>query len=118
RPWQGRGDHRQAAPRPDRHRQPAVRGLGHALRQSRAGRERARARPGVLDKLRYGATGCPCRLDWSRLYSLLGGPMAKTWTVQDAKAQLSELLRRARAGEPQRIGMTDACVVVSEKDWA
>jgi prevent-host-death family protein len=44
--------------------------------------------------------------------------MAKTWTVQDAKAQLSEVLRRARAGEPQRIGETDACVVVSEKDWA
>lgn len=44
--------------------------------------------------------------------------MADTWTVQDAKAQLSELLRRARAGEPQRIGVTDACVVVSEKDWA
>lgn len=41
-----------------------------------------------------------------------------TWTVQDAKAQLSELLRRARAGEPQRIGMTDdACVVVSAKTW-
>jgi prevent-host-death family protein len=40
------------------------------------------------------------------------------WTVQDAKAQLSELLRRARAGEPQRIGMTDeACVVVSAKTW-
>ena len=41
-----------------------------------------------------------------------------TWTVQDAKAQLSELLRRARAGEPQRIGVTDeACVVVSAKAW-
>lgn len=41
-----------------------------------------------------------------------------TWTVQDAKAQLSELLRRARAGEPQRIGMTDeACVLVSAKTW-
>ena len=44
--------------------------------------------------------------------------MAKIWTVQDAKAQLSELLRRARAGEPQRIGVTDACVVVSDRDWA
>jgi len=43
--------------------------------------------------------------------------MTDTWTVQDAKAQLSELLRRARAGEPQRIGVTDACVVVSEKEW-
>ncbi len=41
-----------------------------------------------------------------------------SWTVQDAKAQLSELLRRARAGEPQRIGMTDeACIVVSAKAW-
>jgi prevent-host-death family protein len=44
--------------------------------------------------------------------------LTDTWTVQDAKAQLSELLRRARAGQPQRIGVTDACVVVSEKEWA
>ncbi|KAF0186631.1 MAG: type II toxin-antitoxin system prevent-host-death family antitoxin [Hyphomonadaceae bacterium] len=44
--------------------------------------------------------------------------MTDTWTVQDAKAQLSELLRRARAGEPQRIGVTDACVVISEREWA
>jgi prevent-host-death family protein len=44
--------------------------------------------------------------------------MVDAWTVQDAKAQLSELLRRARAGEPQHIGVTDACVLVSEKDWA
>ena len=43
--------------------------------------------------------------------------MTKQWTVQDAKAQLSEILRRARAGEPQRIGMTDACIVVSEEEW-
>ncbi len=43
--------------------------------------------------------------------------MTKTWTVQDAKAQLSELLRRARAGEPQRIGVTEACVIVSEREW-
>lgn len=43
--------------------------------------------------------------------------MTKQWTVQDAKAQLSEILRRARAGEPQRIGITDACIVVSEKEW-
>jgi prevent-host-death family protein len=44
--------------------------------------------------------------------------MVNAWTVQDAKAQLSELLRRARAGEPQHIGVTDGCVLVSEKDWA
>ncbi len=43
--------------------------------------------------------------------------MVKTWTVQDAKAHLSELLRRARAGEPQRIGVRGACVVVSEDAW-
>ena len=41
-----------------------------------------------------------------------------SWTVQDANAQLSEVLRRARAGEPQRIGMTDeACIVISAKTW-
>ncbi|WP_162146196.1 type II toxin-antitoxin system prevent-host-death family antitoxin [Inquilinus limosus] len=35
------------------------------------------------------------------------------WTVQDAKAQLSEILRRAKAGEPQVIGTQDPCVVIS-----
>lgn len=43
--------------------------------------------------------------------------MTKPWTVQDAKAHLSEVLRRARAGEPQRIGLTDGCIVVAESDW-
>jgi prevent-host-death family protein len=36
------------------------------------------------------------------------------WSVQEAKAKLSEVLRRARAGEPQTIGAQDPCVVVSE----
>jgi hypothetical protein len=44
--------------------------------------------------------------------------MTKPWTVQDAKTHLSEVLRRARAGEPQRIGLADACVVIAERDWA
>lgn len=35
------------------------------------------------------------------------------WSVADAKAHLSEILRRARAGEPQAIGAHDPCVVVS-----
>ena len=43
--------------------------------------------------------------------------MTKPWTVQDAKTHLSEVLRRARAGEPQRIGLSDGCVVVAERDW-
>jgi len=38
--------------------------------------------------------------------------------VQDAKAHLSEVLRRARAGEPQRIGLADGCIVIAERDWA
>ena len=45
-------------------------------------------------------------------------PAAQTWTVQEAKARLSELLRRARAGTPQRIGAAnDPCVLVSEAEW-
>lgn len=44
--------------------------------------------------------------------------MPSPWSVQDAKAQLSELLRRARGGEVQRIGLSDACVLVSEAEWA
>lgn len=44
--------------------------------------------------------------------------MAQRWSVQNAKAKLSEVLARARAGEPQRIGLEDSCVVVSEAAWA
>jgi prevent-host-death family protein len=35
------------------------------------------------------------------------------WSVQEAKSKLSEVLRLARAGEPQTIGMHEPCVVVS-----
>jgi prevent-host-death family protein len=35
------------------------------------------------------------------------------WSVAEAKAQLSEILRRARAGEPQVIGAREPCVVIS-----
>lgn len=35
------------------------------------------------------------------------------WSVAKAKAELSEILRRARAGAPQIIGAQNPCVVVS-----
>jgi hypothetical protein len=44
--------------------------------------------------------------------------MPPRWSVQSAKAKLSEVLARARAGEPQRIGLDDSCIVVSEQAWA
>lgn len=44
--------------------------------------------------------------------------MSARWSVQNAKAKLSEVLARARKGEPQRIGIEDGCVVVSEAAWA
>jgi len=40
------------------------------------------------------------------------------WSVQDAKSKLSEILRLARAGEPQTIGRHDPCVVISASDFA
>lgn len=43
--------------------------------------------------------------------------MTHRWTVQDAKARLSEILSRARKGEPQRIGLEESCIVISEADW-
>ena len=39
------------------------------------------------------------------------------WSVSDAKSHLSEILRRARAGEPQIVGAQDPCVVISMKDF-
>ena len=39
------------------------------------------------------------------------------WTVAEAKAKLSELLRRARSDGPQRIGARDHFVVLSGEDW-
>jgi len=39
------------------------------------------------------------------------------WSIPDAKAKLSELLRRARAGERQIIGAQDPCVVLSIKQF-
>ena len=39
------------------------------------------------------------------------------WTVQEAKARLSEVLRRARAGEAQYIGVDDPCVIVAAQAW-
>jgi antitoxin (DNA-binding transcriptional repressor) of toxin-antitoxin stability system len=35
------------------------------------------------------------------------------WSVSEAKAKLSEILRRARAGAPQMIGGDEPCFVVS-----
>ncbi|WP_419942842.1 type II toxin-antitoxin system prevent-host-death family antitoxin [Candidatus Palauibacter sp.] len=42
---------------------------------------------------------------------------ARTWTVAEAKARLSEILRLADEQGPQRIGVRRAFVVVSERMW-
>jgi prevent-host-death family protein len=39
------------------------------------------------------------------------------WSVQEAKSRLSEILRRARAGETQVIGTRDSCLVISEAQF-
>ena len=39
------------------------------------------------------------------------------WTVQEAKAKLSEVLKRAKQGEPQIIGTQDPCVVISLEEY-
>lgn len=38
------------------------------------------------------------------------------WTVRDAKAHLSELIRRARAGDPQRIGRDGDVVLLKSPE--
>lgn len=42
---------------------------------------------------------------------------ARTWTVVEAKARLSEILRRAAEEGPQRIGVRRSFVVVPERLW-
>ena len=46
-------------------------------------------------------------------------PGAGRWRLQDAKAQFSELVRRARANSPQRVTVhgKDAVVVVDAHEW-
>ena len=44
--------------------------------------------------------------------------MVDRWSVQEAKAKLSRILALARGGQPQRIGIEEQCVVVSEAQWA
>jgi prevent-host-death family protein len=39
------------------------------------------------------------------------------WTVQEAKAKLSNILQRARAGEAQVIGAQEPCVVISMEEY-
>jgi hypothetical protein len=41
----------------------------------------------------------------------------KTWTVAEAKARLSEILRLASEEGPQRIGAKKPYVVVPEEEW-
>lgn len=40
------------------------------------------------------------------------------WSVPEAKARLSEVLRKARAGEPQVIGLQNPCVILSMEAYA
>lgn len=41
----------------------------------------------------------------------------KVWTIAEAKARLSEILRLAESEGPQRIGMRKSFVIVPEADW-
>ena len=41
----------------------------------------------------------------------------QTWTIAEAKARLSEILRLAEEEGPQRIGVRRAFVVVPERVW-
>jgi prevent-host-death family protein len=52
--------------------------------------------------------------DQSRAFIRLEQPPSnQIWSVAEAKAKLSEILRLARAGAPQTIGNEDPCVVIS-----
>ena len=46
-----------------------------------------------------------------------GRQLGLVWSVQEAKAKLSEVLRRAREEGPQIIGTARPCIVVPESLW-
>jgi len=39
------------------------------------------------------------------------------WSIPDAKAKLSEVLRIAKTGQPQQIGANDPCYVISAEQY-
>ena len=41
----------------------------------------------------------------------------QSWTVSDAKAHLSEILRLARTEGPQQIGERKPCIVIPADEW-
>ncbi|WMS45343.1 type II toxin-antitoxin system prevent-host-death family antitoxin (plasmid) [Acuticoccus sp. MNP-M23] len=43
--------------------------------------------------------------------------MQHVWTITEAKARLSEVLRRAEEDGPQRIGARRGYIVMSEAEW-
>jgi prevent-host-death family protein len=52
--------------------------------------------------------------DQNRSFIRIDAPgVAPVWSVAEAKAKLSEILRLARSGEPQTIGSEEPCVVIS-----
>ena len=56
--------------------------------------------------------------DASRGFIAVEPPGASIWTVPEAKARLSEILRLAREGAPQTIGANEPCVVLSAAMFA
>ena len=58
-------------------------------------------------------------VNWTSLVYIMHEVKEETlmWTVQDAKAKLSNLLKLARDGEPQVIGSKDPCVVISLAEY-
>ena len=88
---QGRGHHRQAAPRTDRHRQCAVRRRGHALRQSR----RRRADPGAASGLLAPAEACVAGPDHGLCDA--SGPGLKRCRVRNTRSGCDSARRTGRA---------------------
>ena len=41
-----------------------------------------------------------------------------TWTVAEAKARLSEVIRSAKAQGPQKIGLKEPCYIISAEEFA
>jgi prevent-host-death family protein len=78
----------------------------------------ARAKAQKMESRTRQSSLTPARESWESSELTHSRHVASVWSVAEAKAKLSEILRLAREGEPQTIGTEGPCVMLSAAQFA